>query len=245
MSAVYTVLSPWAQSDHLEKRPINPRLDTLEGKTIGLYASFKEYHPFFMQEVERQLDVFETSSPSYPLMVSLDGCVTQMAEEGPALFAGWRERLDRFSAAVAPLRHLRVLCHGIDTSAAHPGFFAHDSGKILVSGAAAGLTGAQLAHILRKSYGFETEMACGTNLLAMTSVCDADDALDRLADALLALDAHASPTEPPTAPASARRGRLPAPSPRRCACPGRNCLCPRRRGPCPPSTSGLTRRGCL
>ena len=55
MSAVYTVLSPWAQSDHLEKRPINPRLDTLEGKTIGLYASFKEYHPFFMQEVERQL----------------------------------------------------------------------------------------------------------------------------------------------------------------------------------------------
>ena len=36
MSAVYTVLSPWAQSDHLEKRPINPRLDTLEGKTIGL-----------------------------------------------------------------------------------------------------------------------------------------------------------------------------------------------------------------
>ncbi len=151
-------------------------------------------------EVERQLDIFETSSPSYPLMVSLDGCVTRMAQEGPALFAGWRERLDRFSAAVAPLAHLRVLCHGTDTLAAHPGFFAHDSGKILVNGAAAGLTGPELAQILREQYGFETEMACGYNLLAMTSVCDAEDALDRLADALLALDARCSPTEVPAAP---------------------------------------------
>ena len=53
--SVYTVLSPWAATDNTEKLPINPRLDTLDGKMIGLYASFKEYHPFFMQEVERQM----------------------------------------------------------------------------------------------------------------------------------------------------------------------------------------------
>ncbi len=52
----YTVLSPWAKSDYLSKKAIQPRLETLEGKTIGLYASFKEYHPFFMQELERQLN---------------------------------------------------------------------------------------------------------------------------------------------------------------------------------------------
>lgn len=151
-------------------------------------------------EVERQLDVFETSSPSYPLMVSLDGCCTQMAQDGPALFAAWRARLDRFSAAVAPLRHLRVLCHGTDTPAAHPGFFAHDSGKILVNGAAAGLTGADMARMLREDCGFEIEMACGHNLLAMTSVCDAGDALDRLAAALLAMDAEAQTAPVPPAP---------------------------------------------
>lgn len=151
-------------------------------------------------EVERQLDVFETSSPSYPLMVSLDGCCTQMAQDGPALFTAWRARLDRFSAAVAPLRHLRVLCHGTDTPAAHPGFFAHDSGKILVNGAAAGLTGADMARMLREDCGFEIEMACGHNLLAMTSVCDAGDALDRLADALLAMDAQADAAPVPPAP---------------------------------------------
>ena len=151
-------------------------------------------------EVERQLDVFETSSPSYPLMVSLDGCVTQMAQDGPALFAAWRTRLDRFSAAVAPLKHLRVLCHGTDALDNYPDFFAHDSGKILVNGAAAGLTGAAMARILRETYGFETEMACGYSLLAMTSVCDAEDALDRLADALLAMDATARPDTVPAAP---------------------------------------------
>ncbi len=51
----YTVLSPWAASDHLVKQPICSRLNTLAGKTLGLYASFKEYHPFFMQELQRQL----------------------------------------------------------------------------------------------------------------------------------------------------------------------------------------------
>ena len=55
MSQTYTVLSPWAKSDYLVKYPITPRLSDLAGKTIGLYASFKEYHPFFMQELERQL----------------------------------------------------------------------------------------------------------------------------------------------------------------------------------------------
>lgn len=39
-------------------------------------------------EVERQLDVFETSSPSYPLLVSLDGCTDWLAADGPAAFAG-------------------------------------------------------------------------------------------------------------------------------------------------------------
>ena len=33
--------------------------------------------------VERELDVFETSSPSYPLLASLDGCTAWLAETAP------------------------------------------------------------------------------------------------------------------------------------------------------------------
>lgn len=161
-------------------------------------------------EVERQIDVFETSSPSYPLLASLDGCTGLLAAQGGALFAGWRGRLTRFSAKVAGLQRLRVLCHGGDTLADHPTFFSHDSGKILINGAAAGLTGAALASLVRTA-GFEPEMSCGPNLLAMTSPCDTEDALDRFAAALCGIDAAAQgPALPPAA------GILPAPGPAAC-----------------------------
>ena len=97
MSATYTVLSPWAQSDHLEKRPINPRLDTLEGKTIGLYASFKEYHPFFMQEVERQLaDKFPTAKFSHFTYI-VD---TQEIDQDPDNFPTFKAWLDGVDCVV-------------------------------------------------------------------------------------------------------------------------------------------------
>ena len=143
-------------------------------------------------EVERQLDVFETSSPSYPLLVSLDGCTNWLATDGPAAFARWRERLTRFSAAVADLQHIKIMCFGQDTPSDHPDFFAHDSGKILLQ------IGADGAAFLRAA-GFEPEMVCGPNVLAMTSPCDNAHALDRLAEVLHALDSHpghSAPTPP-------------------------------------------------
>jgi hypothetical protein len=51
----YTVLSPWAESESAMPKPLSPRLDTLDGKTIGLFAHFKQHSPYIMREVERQL----------------------------------------------------------------------------------------------------------------------------------------------------------------------------------------------
>ncbi len=45
----FTVYSPWAKSDYLEKRGITKRLSSLEGKTIGMYSSFKEFHQYYCQ----------------------------------------------------------------------------------------------------------------------------------------------------------------------------------------------------
>lgn len=154
-------------------------------------------------EVERQLDVFETSSPSYPLLVSLDGCTRWLATDGPAAFARWRERLERFSAAVADLQHIKIMCFGQDALDEHSNYFSHDSGKILLQ------IGAEGAAFLRAS-GFEPEMVCGPNVLAMTSPCDNAYALDRLAEALHVLDFQTVHT--PTPPAYI----LPAPGTARC-----------------------------
>ena len=51
----YEVLSPWAEADPLPARGLMPRVTSLEGKTIGLYAFFKQHAPLIMREVERQL----------------------------------------------------------------------------------------------------------------------------------------------------------------------------------------------
>lgn len=148
--------------------------------------------------VERQLDVFETSSPSYPLLTSLDGCTGWLRENGPAAFAAWRNRLDRFAAAARRWHNTPVLGLGPERR----DFFGFDDGKILLRIGAAGA--AQL-----RAAGFEPEMVCGPNVLAMTSPCDDGDALDRLADWLTRRDAAAPP--PPRAGAL-----LPAPGPARC-----------------------------
>ena len=53
------VLSPWADVDPIPLRGISPRIDTLAGKKIGLFANFKRAAVPIAREVEKQLkDVF-------------------------------------------------------------------------------------------------------------------------------------------------------------------------------------------
>ena len=160
-------------------------------------------------EVERQLDVFETSSPSYPLMASLDGCTGWLAAEGPAAFARWRARLSRFDAAAADLRAVRLLSRGGALPAA---FWGYDDSKIEAD------IGAPGAAFLRQR-GFEPEMVCGNVVLALTSPCDADDTLDRYAAALRDYDALLCRSGAGAGPVPSCRTAvppLPAPGPARC-----------------------------
>ena len=144
-------------------------------------------------EVERQLGVFETSSPSYPLMASLDSCTGILLDRGEELFHSWMKNLWDFDEIVKNLRHLRVLGH----SAPAEGFFGFDPGKLPVSTIGTRLTGTDLARILREQYHFETEMACGQLCLGMTSPADDREALLRFGQALLEIDKACIPAPVP------------------------------------------------
>ncbi len=93
----YTVLSPWAQSDHLQKRPINPRPVELKGRTIGLYASFKEYHPFFNQELQRQLAAALPDTSFSHFTYTVDTCEIR---DDPANFPAFEQWLSTVDAVV-------------------------------------------------------------------------------------------------------------------------------------------------
>ena len=138
--------------------------------------------------VSRSLGIFETSSPSYPLMASMDGCVRLLEAEGAPLFQAWKNRLDAFDRAILPLKHLRVLCHGRDRLEFHPAFWGFDPSKLLISTQGTALTGPELMERLRRDFQIELEMAAPSYATAMTGPGDSPQALERLADALLAID---------------------------------------------------------
>lgn len=51
----YTALSPWAEVDMSDARGLQPRLDTLNGKTIGMFSHFKGHSPVILKEVEKEI----------------------------------------------------------------------------------------------------------------------------------------------------------------------------------------------
>jgi len=55
MDTQYTVLNPWAEKAENRAYALCPRPETLEGKTIGLYAHFKQSAPDILKEFEIQL----------------------------------------------------------------------------------------------------------------------------------------------------------------------------------------------
>ena len=135
----------------------------------------------------RELDIFETSSPSYPLLASLDACTGLLEAEGYSLFRGWQQRLSDFYEGAAALRRFRILGREAG-EICRDKVYAFDPGKILIACPPGRMTGHALARLLRERYRLETEMALGDCVLAMTSPADAPDALQRLLEALLALE---------------------------------------------------------
>ena len=153
------------------------------------------------REVRRQAGIFQSSSPSYLLLASMDGCVRLLAERKGELFAAWRRRLAEFDEAVSGLKHLRLMGHGDEAGRTYPGVFGLDPAKIVISTARSPLTGVELTALLRQDYGIELEMALDRYAVAMTGL-GTDDAMPRrLAEALLEIDKRYGPARRPKPPA--------------------------------------------
>lgn len=140
------------------------------------------------EHIARQLGIFETSSPSYLLLSSIDGCVEYLSQHRFDAFQHWKEILVEFNQAIQGLKHLRVLCYGADTLQNHPSFFAHDPSKLVISCRGTNITGPQLMQQLREEYGIELEMTSGDYVIAMTGLGDTAQNLAALSSALCAID---------------------------------------------------------
>ena len=122
-------------------------------------------------ELQRQLAVFETSSPSYLLMSGVEDCLTYLEDHS---FTEYIDRLDTFYTNVKQLQKLRLLFDPDD--------------DLVVTAYGTELSGGELARRLREEHQIETEMSSAHHVIAMTSVCDTDEGFDRLLHALLQID---------------------------------------------------------
>jgi len=130
------------------------------------------------------LAVFETSSPSYILMSSIEKCL-DFCENSKDKFKEYCFNLKTVREKLKNLKYLKIYDKS-DTD------FDYDIGKIVISTANANISGTKLAEILRNNYQIETEMAYSDYVIAMTSVCDTEKGFDMLSDALISIDSKLS-----------------------------------------------------
>jgi hypothetical protein len=95
----YEVLSPWAEVDPIPLRGISPRLDSVSGKKIGLFANFKRAARPIQAEVERRLkerfpdietSLFDSRLPN----------VTETETVNREKFTAWAKEMDAVIAAI-------------------------------------------------------------------------------------------------------------------------------------------------
>lgn len=110
-------------------------------------------------EISRQLGVFETSSPSYLLLSSIEKAITLALGESDR-FAAYNARLAKIRAELESLLHLSLY---------NGNGYGYDSGKLVLTVGAD--SGAELAQLFRQE-GIELEMSAPRYVVAMTSAWD-------------------------------------------------------------------------
>lgn len=146
--------------------------------------------------VEEYLGIYQTSSPSYVLMASIDYAASFL-EHNQEKMEEYRERLSTFRKKTEELIHISVPERELLGKAA---VYDVDNSKLILTacgkacredggdGSRQGISGKWLYERLRLDYGIQCEMAMESYALAMTSVMDTDEGLERLWNALRELD---------------------------------------------------------
>ena len=133
------------------------------------------------ERLRRFLHIYQTSSPSYLLMASIEDAM-EAVRQG-------QERFDWFSARyrrmLTNLRECRVLrlAPWRDVERGR-----QDIGKLVIAADRAGMSGQWLYDELRDKYHLQCEMSAGAYCLAMFTMADDEEAYTRMERALIQID---------------------------------------------------------
>jgi hypothetical protein len=95
----FSVLNPWADADPVPPRGISPRLDSLAGKKIGLFANFKRASRPILASVERRLKAMYPDCQT-TLFDSRGANVVETETKNRESFTAWAKGVDAVILAV-------------------------------------------------------------------------------------------------------------------------------------------------
>lgn len=156
-------------------------------------------NPKLDERVRRYLQIFQTSSPSYIFMQSMEKAVA-FGANNRAVFVEYGRRLEIFAEKCDNLRNIRLFRPGVNVSKNDEGcsackVFDHDEGRLVfvvrpgtVDGSGQIFTGVMLADILADRYGLIVEMASVSYVICISSVVDSVDSYDILFKAIEEID---------------------------------------------------------
>jgi arginine/lysine/ornithine decarboxylase len=145
------------------------------------------------EKIQKYLSVYQSSSPSYILMAGIGSCIKWLQDASAEAFAAYEKRLCFWRGAYRELLGrdgvIRLVEYSNEKSVSGEAVpvYAYDESKLLFSVKEGGRTGEAFYQILLEKYHIQLEMAAGSYVLALSSVCDREEGFKRLYEALEAL----------------------------------------------------------
>ncbi len=136
--------------------------------------------------IEKWLSMLQSSSPSYPLMMSLENALSVMEEEGREMAAQLCRHIQWFKEQMSLLQ-IPVL--GVDDLRAHG--FSHDMSKLVVFVNDA----EKIEEALRTEFDIQVEYATSDSLVCVCSIWNTKSDFIKLAEGLKALSVRAPKVE--------------------------------------------------
>ncbi|WP_122644648.1 aminotransferase class I/II-fold pyridoxal phosphate-dependent enzyme [Luxibacter massiliensis] len=181
-----------AHGAHLGFHPYFPKNSNILGADVVIHSLHKTL-PSLTQtalihmngnladrrEIRKYLHMLQTSSPSYIFMAAMDECIQMLNDNREKYFDPYIRILKEAREELGQLRFLSIA----ETR-------CYDRSKIVISTAGTNINGRDLYHRLLKEYHLQMEMASGTYVLAMTSICDTADGMKRFVGAMQEIDSH-------------------------------------------------------
>ena len=142
------------------------------------------------RKLRRYLSIYQSSSPSYVLMASVDACISYVEEHAAISFQKLEKYYNNFIEQMKACRYIRIGREDIIEKGKYH-YTAWDIGKLVISGVLPDgkqMSGQYLYDILRDEFHLQMEMAADSYVLAMMTIADKEEGWQRLADALRRID---------------------------------------------------------